>query len=381
MKARRPGRRFDSRADPGLACSSRYASRRRPFCEPPAPPCARSTPSPSLVEIAHLRNLLETAGYRVPHPQRPPRRRGGGDPVRRVLARALVAAPGRRAARAGRDRPRAATGAGAGSLDLPAAAASASKGSSTSCWNCGADAAGRRPRHDDADHRAPLQRAAGFRQRRLRLRLDRGGAAGGPARAADGAAAARDAAAAGRAMATVPGGSNPRPDGREGRAAAAHALRARAAAYVHAVWASQHYAGFRDHPFPDCFVCGPQRRRGDGLGSFPAMLDTGLVAAPWLPGRFARCRRRQGGGALPLGGARLPGLLCGVGRATGDAAGRDAGASGSTRSHRRIPVRVIGWRIGAEGRKHYVGTAIFDEEGELCARASATWIAVPIASA
>ena len=36
----------------------------------------------------------------------------------------------------------------------------------------------------------------------------------------------------------------------------------------------------------------------------------------------------------------------------------------------------IGWRIGAEGRKHYVGTAIFDVEGELCARASATWIAI-----
>ena len=53
--------------------------------------------------------------------------------------------------------------------------------------------------------------------------------------------------------------------------------------YVQAVWASQHYAGFRDHFFPDCFVCGPHRRRGDGLRIFPGQLDTGLVAAPWLP--------------------------------------------------------------------------------------------------
>jgi hypothetical protein len=37
--------------------------------------------------------------------------------------------------------------------------------------------------------------------------------------------------------------------------------------------------------------------------------------------------------------------------------------------------RVIGWRIAAEGRKHYCGTAIFDDDGELCARAHATWIA------
>jgi hypothetical protein len=37
---------------------------------------------------------------------------------------------------------------------------------------------------------------------------------------------------------------------------------------------------------------------------------------------------------------------------------------------------VIGWRIGSEGRKHQAGTAIFDGEGELCARARATWIEV-----
>jgi hypothetical protein len=35
---------------------------------------------------------------------------------------------------------------------------------------------------------------------------------------------------------------------------------------------------------------------------------------------------------------------------------------------------VIGWQIGAEGRKHTVGTALFDGNGEPCARAIATWI-------
>ena len=44
--------------------------------------------------------------------------------------------------------------------------------------------------------------------------------------------------------------------------------------YVDAVWASQHYAGFQDHPFPECFVCGPQRRRGvrDGVARTDAAL-------------------------------------------------------------------------------------------------------------
>ena len=35
---------------------------------------------------------------------------------------------------------------------------------------------------------------------------------------------------------------------------------------------------------------------------------------------------------------------------------------------------VIGWKIAADGRKHVAGTAIFDEDGELCARARAVWI-------
>ena len=39
---------------------------------------------------------------------------------------------------------------------------------------------------------------------------------------------------------------------------------------------------------------------------------------------------------------------------------------------------VIGWKIGVEGRKHYAGTAIFDQDGELCARARATWIELQV---
>jgi len=35
---------------------------------------------------------------------------------------------------------------------------------------------------------------------------------------------------------------------------------------------------------------------------------------------------------------------------------------------------VVGWRVGSDGRKHEAGTAIFDEDGELCGRARAVWI-------
>jgi len=35
---------------------------------------------------------------------------------------------------------------------------------------------------------------------------------------------------------------------------------------------------------------------------------------------------------------------------------------------------VVGWRIGAEGRKLYSGTALYTEQGRLCAIGTCTWI-------
>jgi hypothetical protein len=143
--------------------------------------------------------------------------------------------------------------------------------------------------------------------------------------------------------------------------------------YVQAVWASQHYAGFNHHPFPDCFVCGPHRRRGDGLRIFPGMLETGIVAAPWLPADDLDAG--DGKVAVEFHWAALdcPGYfaLC---------AGRRTMVLGEMHAHvdRRVRTgescRIIGWKLGIDGRKHYAGTAIFDQEGELCARARSTWI-------
>src|SRR5215216_1631103 len=42
------------------------------------------------------------------------------------------------------------------------------------------------------------------------------------------------------------------------------------------------FAGFREHAFPTCFVCGPERAEGDGLRIFAARID-GFVAATWTP--------------------------------------------------------------------------------------------------
>jgi hypothetical protein len=143
--------------------------------------------------------------------------------------------------------------------------------------------------------------------------------------------------------------------------------------YVQAVWASQHYAGFRAHAFPDCFVCGPYRRRGDGMRIFPGMLESGMVAAPWLPSDSLDGGDGKVAPEFHWAALDCPGYFAVSG-------GRRTMLLGEMQAHvdRRVHVgescTVIGWRIEAEGRRHRAGTAIFDGDGELCARALATWI-------
>ena len=44
------------------------------------------------------------------------------------------------------------------------------------------------------------------------------------------------------------------------------------------------------------------------------------------------------------------------------------------RVHVDEPCVIIGWRVSVAGRKYEVGTALFDEDGELCAQARAVWV-------
>ncbi len=145
--------------------------------------------------------------------------------------------------------------------------------------------------------------------------------------------------------------------------------------YLDAVDASRHYSGFVAHRFPTCFVCGPQRARGDGLRIFAGPLSqAGRVAAPWVPD--ASLDRGDGKVRPEFMSAALdcPGYfsLCSDDRMM---------LLGQLTSHidRLVHVgtacTVVGWKIGGgSGRKHEAGTAIFDGDGELCARARAIWV-------
>jgi hypothetical protein len=143
--------------------------------------------------------------------------------------------------------------------------------------------------------------------------------------------------------------------------------------YLQAVDASRHYHGFNHHAFPTCFVCGPSRVRGDGLRIFAGPISgSEIVAAPWVPEAFldrgdGKVKPEFMTAALDCPGywAVTSGQVMLLGELT---------AHVDRRVHIGERCTVIGWRIGRNGRRHIAGTAVFDDDGELCARAQATWI-------
>jgi len=138
-------------------------------------------------------------------------------------------------------------------------------------------------------------------------------------------------------------------------------------AYDEAVRAAEGYAGFAEHPFPTCFVCGTDR--DDGLRIFPGRLADDTVAAPWtVPADVAPATMWAAldcpGGWAVVGPAGRPYVL-----------GRMA-----ARVH-RIPEPgeqcvVRGALASAEGRKALVHSTVYGSDGAELARARATWIAI-----
>lgn len=147
-----------------------------------------------------------------------------------------------------------------------------------------------------------------------------------------------------------------------------------APSYFEAVEASRRYAGFRTQRFPTCFVCGTQRPRGDGMRIFAGPIpERGIVVAPWVPD--ASLDRGDGKIRPEFMSAALdcPGYY-----AITDDDRMLLLAELTVHLDRLVHVdescTVIGWRMSANGRKHEAGTAIFDEDGELCGRGRALWI-------
>lgn len=143
--------------------------------------------------------------------------------------------------------------------------------------------------------------------------------------------------------------------------------------YVEALDAGVHFVGLHNHPCPGCFVCGTDRSPHEGLrlfaGSPPGVA---MVAAAWLPD--ATLAGVDGKVAPEFMSAALdcPGFF--ALRGIPSALLGEFTAHVDRLVHIDEPCVVIGWALGSDGRKHSVGTAVFDEDGELCAFARGLWI-------
>lgn len=145
--------------------------------------------------------------------------------------------------------------------------------------------------------------------------------------------------------------------------------------YVETLEASLKYPGFTDHPFPTCFVCGPQRARGDGMRVFAGpVAGRAIVAAPWVP--HASLDRGDGKvrPAFMWAAMDCPGCFAANPEGRGTWLLGEFTAHVDRCVHIEEPCRVIGWHVASSGRKHVAGTALFDGDGELCGRAKAVWI-------
>lgn len=138
--------------------------------------------------------------------------------------------------------------------------------------------------------------------------------------------------------------------------------------------AQTRYAGYNNHPFATCFVCGPDRAIDDGLRIFPGAVDDGsLVAARWRPSsQWTDTHDR----VLPeiiwaaldcpsYFGLQQTGMTALLGRMT---------AQIHLRPKAESECVATGWSLGRDGRKHFAGSAVFSADGQLLAAARAVWI-------
>ena len=146
--------------------------------------------------------------------------------------------------------------------------------------------------------------------------------------------------------------------------------------------AAQHCSGFTQHPFPGCFVCGPDRDEGDGLRIFPGPLpDTTAVAAPWMADASLEGERCGLVDPVFIWAAldctsAFPMLPAGEGKALvlGQMSVR---IDGDVRVGE--PCVMLGWPLARDGKKHFAASAVIGEHGAVIAVAKATWIEVPAA--
>jgi hypothetical protein len=141
------------------------------------------------------------------------------------------------------------------------------------------------------------------------------------------------------------------------------------------------YTGFADHPFAHCFVCGPERKVGDGLRLFPGALahcsaSVQPVACYWQP--YTELGDEQGNLRPEFIWAALD---CPTYFGAFAAEPNLVAVLGQQSVHclqARLPASanylIQSWLLETDGRKRHSAGALYTESGQCVALCRATWI-------
>jgi len=145
--------------------------------------------------------------------------------------------------------------------------------------------------------------------------------------------------------------------------------------FEEATIAAKNYKGFGEAPFKNCFVCGANRKMGEGLNIYSGEIAEKKMAAPWIPAKDLATNGTSVDKEYIWAALDCPGAWAVINSKEIIVLGRFA-----VKVLKEIGVgqkyTVLGWSIDRDGRKIYVGTAIFAEDKTVCAYARATWIAL-----
>lgn len=150
--------------------------------------------------------------------------------------------------------------------------------------------------------------------------------------------------------------------------------------------AEQQYRGLRGHPFPTCFVCGPDRPSGDGLRIFAGEVRPETVAGRWHTGPAEDIDLLDAPGAEGLPRMSVPVTWAALDCASAwscDLEGRPMVLGEMTARIDRLPAPdttyvVLGRHLRTEGRKTWTASALLDAEGRLLGQAEHLWISFDV---
>jgi hypothetical protein len=137
------------------------------------------------------------------------------------------------------------------------------------------------------------------------------------------------------------------------------------------------YRGLVNHPFPTCFVCGPDRAPGDGLRLAPGLLAgaAGRTACVWTPDRSLGGADGMVAPHFVWAALDCPGGWTSDLDARPLVLGRITAESTAPVSVEK-PYVVVARLVGEAGRKVSTASALYDAGGQILGRAEHIWIAV-----